>query len=74
MRRILLSLPLLLLTLSPAVNAQTVSMPYEFTNASAADGHPPSLDSRRVPSLASTYVSKCLEWAFEIPIRSGKSS
>ena len=39
MRRILLSLPFLLLTLSPAANAQTVSVPNHFTNGSAADAN-----------------------------------
>ena len=37
MRRILLSLPLLLLTLSPAANAQTVSVPNTLTNGSVAE-------------------------------------
>ena len=39
MRRLLLSLPFLLLTLSPAANAQTVSVPNHFTNGSAADAN-----------------------------------
>ena len=37
MRRILLSLSLLLLTLSPAANAQTVSVPNTLTNGSVAE-------------------------------------
>ena len=37
MRRILLSLPFLLLTLSPAANAQTVSVPNTLTNGSVAE-------------------------------------
>ena len=37
MRRILLSLPFLLLTLSPAANAQTVSVPHTLTNGSVAE-------------------------------------
>ena len=37
MRRILLSLPLLLLTLAPVAEAQTVSVPNTFTKGSAAD-------------------------------------
>ena len=37
MRRILLSLPLLLLTLSPVANAQTVSVPNTLTNGSVAE-------------------------------------
>ena len=37
MRRVLLSLPLLLLTLTPVANAQTVSVSHTFTNGSVAD-------------------------------------
>jgi hypothetical protein len=37
MRHILLSIPFLLLILSPAVNAQTVSVPHVFTDGSIAD-------------------------------------
>ena len=37
MRRTLLSLSLLLLTLSPTANAQTVSVPNTFTNGTVAD-------------------------------------
>ena len=37
MQRILLSLPFLLLTLSPSANAQTVSVPNTLTNGSVAD-------------------------------------
>ena len=36
-----------------------------------ADGPPPSLEGRRIPSFGVPYTPKCLEWPFEIPIRLG---
>ena len=38
----------------------------------SADGRPPSLEGRRIPSFGVPYTPKCLEWAFEIPIRSAR--
>ena len=38
-------------------------------SALAADGPPPSLESRCIPSFGVPYMPKCLEWAFGIPIR-----
>ena len=37
--------------------------------AIAADGPPPSLESRCILSFGVPYMPKYLEWAFEIPIR-----
>ena len=43
--------------------------PYRQILFLVVDGPPPFLESRRIPSFGVPYTPKCLEWAFEIPIR-----